>query len=214
MKRSDVWTSPRAKALEPVCRSWLKECERFHEITDDACWWYNERANTSVFAIGAAKVKGWVALEEFAARKRHVGEDGAMKSVAGRCDLFITTAESGYAIEFKQAWQSLFPNGGSYKQINAKWNAAWNDIGSVHSYEADERLAGLFVVPSCPIKKNRDAKSAFANLVESVKKLPGVDVMSWYSRSEPIKDSGKKYSYPGVILALRLRTRATRAKHQ
>lgn len=122
-------------------------------------WWHNERASISLLA-GAAWKSGWVALEEFGATKRGHRDEEERSDRTGRCDLYVCNEEVSFAIEAKQAWQGIGERvNDTTSNINVQLQAAWNDAGYLHSYEADRRLAVTFITPYLPISEVLDESS-------------------------------------------------------
>lgn len=144
----EVKVKGKLKGLRPVLDNWCEaaldyaRCSRY----EDCCWWYNERASLSVLAGAAWRTPGWVALEEFSTRKRGVVPEGEIdhgKTVRGRCDLRLENSYSTYALEAKQAWQSVGPKSTSNK-VGKAMGLAWRDAGNLTNNEADSRIAVVF----------------------------------------------------------------------
>ena len=128
---SGVWISGgRKSVLRPILKKWMSECRRYTEITGDASWWFNERASTGILAIAAAKTRGWAALEEYSTTKGQIDVNGVKKNIKGRCDLYISNDKYDFAIEFKQAWQNLFPTD-RFSKVSNGWRDAWAQSRSV-----------------------------------------------------------------------------------
>lgn len=90
------------KSLEKVLSAWVHLNSAFFTATDDAAWWYNERASISILAA-AAWTAGGVALEEFSTRKKERGE----KERAGRADIFFKINGQEFSCEAKFLWMLL-----------------------------------------------------------------------------------------------------------
>lgn len=211
---SGVWTSKQLKKLEPVCKSWIRECRRFSAIADDACWWYNERASAGVLATAAARLKGWVALEEFSTWKAKITDKGVREEKAGRCDLWISNDETDFAIELKQAWQPIFSKGDALSSTMKMWESAWGDSGRLDKDEAMTRLAGVVVVPHFPTSKrskyNREVRK---NFLQELKNLRGVAALAWTFQADgkEYESESKSRLFPGAAIAFRLRYRQEKA---
>ena len=154
--KTAVWASPELTALKPLFKEWtavvLDYCQS--QNYRDNPWWYNERATLSTLAAAAWRI-GWVALEEFSTTKRaKVPARKTEREAAsrGRCDLFIGRPRDGdqFAIEAKQAWQSISRRGTGKDCIVKAAKMAWNDAGCLDADEADTRLALTFVIPYIP----------------------------------------------------------------
>ena len=169
----------------------------------------------------------WVALEEFATEKRR-GEvpegnldDGKPKR--GRCDLYIgrpTEKGADFAIEAKQAWQSIGPNGTRTSDMMRVREAAWEDAAKLDRYEAQVRLAVTFVVPyipsSCVEKHGVEpllASWLALNPFEK-KRSPAARAPIAWACVFPAKwhefQNGHGRVFPGVGLVAELRQRAAR----
>jgi hypothetical protein len=87
--------------LEPVLAQWLKIHRDYIEDVDceDNLYWYNERANVSVFA-GAVWKCGGIALEEYSAIKSDENEN----SKKGRIDLYLSSHNNSAVCEAKITW--------------------------------------------------------------------------------------------------------------
>ena len=198
----------RARVPRAILEGWVEECHRYCELMNDVCWWYNERASVSTFAIAAGKTPGWVALEEYSTSKEALGDEARAAAKYGRCDLYVANKEQEFAFEFKQAWQTLFPTApGTYLSLEKGWTDALADSRKLKSDEGDRHFAGLFVVPFAPVGRSADAvKDAWNRLRTAVMALDDIAAMAFYSRSAPgIENSKGNRTFPGVFLALRER---------
>lgn len=136
---------------------WIKAVERYTSANErDNPWWYNERASLSVLAGAAWTLKDWHALEEFSTQKRfrtlEPGVDaGSLRH--GRCDLYIKSPQTSYAIEAKQALQSIGARSDGYTYMARAMRKAWEDTGDLGSWEADRRFAVTFIVPTIPMSE-------------------------------------------------------------
>lgn len=84
------------KCLRPIIEQWGTNIRKYcSAVDDDVPYYYNERANLSLFA-SAAWQSGVIALEEYHTYKRHG---------RGRTDLFLWIGgKDGVQIEAKQKW--------------------------------------------------------------------------------------------------------------
>ncbi|TPE14506.1 hypothetical protein FJP62_12175 [Pantoea vagans] len=153
--------------LEILLGSWIKAIVRYTSANPyDNPWWYNERASLSVLAGAAWTLKKWHALEEFSTFKRHRTLEPGVDSGSlrhGRCDLYIQSPGTSFAIEAKQTVQSIgFRSDGSTFAERAM-RKAWQDSGDLNKQEAHRRFAVTFIVPSIPksevsLKENGEDK--------------------------------------------------------
>lgn len=220
--------STQIPSIQRLLESWTDTVLRYCHTQkyDDNPWWYNERATLSTLAAAAWRM-GWVALEEFATEKRRGDvpegnrDDGESKN--GRCDLYIgrpTEKGSDFAIEAKQAWQSIGPKGSRTSDMMRVRAAAWKDASKLDRYEAKVRLAVTFVVPFVPASCVRKPgiepllSSWFELDPFSKKRTPAARAPLAWACVFPAKahcfknDRGRVY--PGVGLVAELRQKAAR----
>lgn len=143
--------------LSVLLTAWVKAVERYTSANErDNPWWYNERASLSVLAGAAWTLKNWHALEEFSTQKRHrtlkPGVDGGSLR-NGRCDLYVQSPQTSYAIEAKHTIQSIGSRSDGYTFMYRAMRKAWEDSGDLSNWEADRRFAVTFVVPSIPMSE-------------------------------------------------------------
>jgi hypothetical protein len=210
-----LWVSPKLRVFEPILRSWQRECRRYTEITQtDVCWWFNERASISTFAVAAARRRGWIALEEFSNKKGRTDEKGNKRVGRGRCDLYLCNPKTDYAFEFKHAWQPLFAQKDPLSIARKHWSAAWTDVGALSRHEANVRVAGTFIVPYYrPASRERRHGAAveerLTQLIAELRELQGVQACAWlFPRKERLRKSETGAYFPGVALVLRRRLRS------
>lgn len=154
-------TKSKLRGLQPLLVSWSNAVLDFCKSSgyEDNPWWYNERASLSLLAGAAWRMSGWTALEEFSTTKRGVIPEGDVDSghiVRGRCDLYVAHRSTSFAIEAKQAWQSIGSRakaGNANRVIDSARRKAWADAGKLTSDEANHRLAITFVVPYLPVSE-------------------------------------------------------------
>jgi hypothetical protein len=231
---SKVWIRQQTTvaSLKPVLKSWVERsfdyC-RSHGFEDNP-WWYNERASLSVLAAAAWTTKGWCALEEYATTKQgdippSKADSGSVRS--GRCDLWIGN-RTGYAVEAKQAWQSIGPGAtGENARVWRQFALAHKDAGSLTCDEADRRVAALFVSPYVPVSKVLKADTGKQRLIdrdkvcelttkwrneidlESNKRVAGY---AWIfpDRCDLFVSKDGRNLFPGALLLLGERKRANR----
>jgi hypothetical protein len=201
--------------LEPMLKKWTELVIQYSKISggEDACYWYNERANVSVLAAAAWKTgkDEWIALEEYSTIKRS-SEEKTSSTSNGRCDLYVANNEKSFAFEMKNAWQNIrsSKSGASYKKASEQFEAAWNDAGSLIKNEADTRLAGCFIVPYWHGKSITIAEEELSkwrdHLKENIKS--GADALAWvFPEICKSLTSSNGYIYPGVCLLLKIRQR-------
>lgn len=198
------------KQLNKLLESWVDTVKRYTSMFEDNPWWYNERATLSTLAGAAWSLDGWIALEEYSTVKKSrstktVIDSGALKK--GRCDLYISNNDCGFAIEAKQVWQSLDTEDNLIKK---GMQLAWDDVARLKENDC-RYLAATFIVPflklseaSLPpddleprllswlkncsdFRRNPQAQTSYAYLFP--------DLGSPYF-------SNRTHHYPGVVLVL------------
>lgn len=100
------------KHWETIIEEWIVAVEKFTRITNDAPYWYDERANVSVLA-GAAWRSGKIALEEFQQNKTETAnqqDEQHIKERRGRSDLWIQDERNSDFVEAKFKWLNLADN--------------------------------------------------------------------------------------------------------
>lgn len=165
-----IGTAERLAPLRPIIRSWFKvlgeHCKR--EKWEENPWWFGERATLSTLAGSAYRLPGWLAIEEYATEKqRSLGESRSQAKAEkthgyGRCDLFLSKSKNiGFALEAKQAWQSIGDSRDQWDKVRICMASAWKDAGRLDKEEG-ERVACTFIVPSIPKSKTENADKLIA----------------------------------------------------
>ncbi|MBA2781107.1 hypothetical protein [Billgrantia kenyensis] len=188
--------------LKPLLEAWLSTVDHYCTLhrkfeLQENCWWHNERASISILAGAAWRVPDkrgqWAAIEEFATHKRGLVEQGHVEGDTryGRCDLYITNSKVSYAIEAKQAWQSIGDRSSGLVNVRAGLETAWKDAGTLHSNEADQRMAVTFIVPFIPVSEVRKEGKVDPDGVRD-------KVEAWLKNMEPferVKGKSTAYAY-------------------
>lgn len=209
-----------AKLFEPVLHSWIMAVNEYSQAFqfEDACWWYNERANISILSAAAWKTTGWVAIEEFSTQK-HGGGDGQLKN--GRCDLYLAKGghDVSFAIEAKQAWQNIGDRTkDSLSKSRDMVKAAKKDAAKLQKFEAKYRFAACFLIPRFPqsqsdIDGGINIEERLGCWLERIEAELKPDGMAWVfpkSAQNLSSESGK--IYPGVCLVMFERKRASKSQ--
>lgn len=219
------------KELENLLIAWVKAIRRYTSANEyDNPWWYNERASLSVLAGAAWTLKNWLALEEFSTLKRHRTLESGVDSGSlrpGRCDLFLQSPSSSFAIEAKQTVQSIGARSDGYTFVNRAIRKAWGDSGDLSSREAYRRFAVTFIVPYIPtsevLRKEDGEGKVCPKKVELAIKGWLTDQPIFFGESHKHTDfafifpklGNQHYSlngkyYPGVVIVFEERYRAHR----
>lgn len=219
--------------LEILLSAWIKAIVRYTSANElDNPWWYNERASLSVLAGAAWTLKNWHALEEFSTRKRHRTLEPGVDSGSlrhGRCDLYIQSPGSSFAIEAKQTVQSIGARSDGNTFADRAIRKAWEDSGDLSHWEADRRFAVTFIVPSIPmsevlINKTGEEKVCVRKVEQAIKdwltdqscflgtskKRTGIAFVFPQLGNPYYAESGRYY--PGVVIVFEERYRAHRRK--
>lgn len=237
MRKGDTWkkvnTCAQSVELGVLLNAWVAAIERYTGQYGDNPWWYNERATLSILAGAAWTLDGWIALEEFSTSKRlralEPGVDHGDKLRQGRCDLYVRSPELSFVFEAKQANQPIGKRADGYSYAYKAMRAAWHDIGDIQSGEADLRFAATFVVPYIPLSEVRPQGGKPGEVCEQ--KVMGF-LKHWLTTHMECLGKNAKYQdfafifpnlgspeyctkgrhYPGVVLMLEERQRATRRR--
>ena len=220
--------------LQNLLNAWINAIIRYTSTNEyDNPWWYNERASLSVLAGAAWTLENWLALEEFSTMKRYrtlvPGVDsGSLRH--GRCDLFVQSPNSSFAIEAKQTVQSIGSRSDGNTYIARAMRRAWEDSGDLSKKEAYRRFAVTFIVPYIPVNEVLNEGVGDTEVCpEKVEKAVNDWLSSHHIFSEnPMKNANyayvfpklgnKNYSlnrkhYPGIIVFFEERFRAHRQKN-
>ncbi|WP_122559173.1 hypothetical protein [Pseudomonas viridiflava] len=229
IKGIKVWGGD--EELEILLNAWVKAIVRYTSANErDNPWWYNERASLSVLAGAAWTLKNWHALEEFSTLKRHRTLEPGVDSGSlrhGRCDLYVQSPDTSFAIEAKQTVQSIGARSDGCTFSDRAMRKAWEDSGDLSSWEADRRFAVTFIIPSIPMSevliKEAGEEKVCARKVEQAIQDWLTDQPSFLGISmkrtdfafvfpqlgNPHYSLSEKY-YPGVVVVFEERYRAHR----
>lgn len=149
--------------LKIILNVWINAIIRYTSNNEyDNPWGYNERASLSVLAGAAWTLRNWLALEEFSTMKRYrtlVPRIDSGSLLDGRCDFFVQSPNSSFAIEAKQTVQSIGSRSDGNTYITRAMRRAWEDSGYMSKKEAYRRFAVTFIVPYISVNEvqNDDA---------------------------------------------------------
>lgn len=206
------------EVLKPVLENWITIVSEYSAAfrSDDACWWYTERANVGILAAAAWRTEGWLALEEYSTTKR---SESKGESKNGRCDLYLGKKSKknhiqSFALEAKRCYIS-FTRQNDGAKIGGSLESAWGDAGNLMKDEAERRLACTFILPyiKAPNGLSNDISQKLGEFLKKVKDKFGWDAIAWAfpEQSRAVKDD-KGYYYPGVILGIHERCRSNKQK--
>jgi hypothetical protein len=164
-------------ALEPTIEGWGKAVAKYCARSDgkDAPYYYNERANISLLAMGAWNA-GAIALEEYPAKKKSKHEDPESNHAMGRCDLAIRLkGKQEFQIEAKHVWMRGHYNDKTIgSRIKSGFVSAFKDAN--RDTEATARLGCVFFPVSFQT-------TAFPKYSESARALIATEILR-YTRHE------------------------------
>jgi hypothetical protein len=198
-------TNSLLRSLRPTLERWVAINQRLgKEWAPDAPWWYNERAQLSLFA-GAVWRTGGECFEEFSGEKRLRKSTTHRLNVlySGRVDLYFRLGSIEYVGEAKNTWSGYTRNDGkATKRISDRLEGACRDAGQTKPVGM-QRLGIVFVAPyfRASVKKRIDER-----LVQWIREIRDVDadarawVFPMVSRYT-LGDDG--FYYPGVAVLLK-----------
>ena len=212
-------TTNSLRGLSPLLVAWLETLEQFCAASGytNNPWWYNERASISTLAGAAWKLhdKGWVALEEYSTRKRGVVPDKKIeapkKTVAGRCDLYVSHRSSDFAFEAKQVWQPITKLDCEQKTPEAM-SSARHAARNLNASEAFARVGLVFTIPYLQVRSVQagagqvDRGKVMSRVEEWLNsQLPGTfDAYAYYfpQRCDQFISKTNGRLFPGVLLTM------------
>lgn len=202
----------------PVLKTWVKLVTRYSDSfpNNDACYWFNERANISVLAAAAWNTSTkWIALEEFSTVKH--GVDGAEAN--GRCDLYcaLENHEASFAFEAKQAWQKIGRRvTDRLAEVRSRLDDAWVDVSKLHKTQGGVRVAACFVAPRIfaeEANENGGINACLHGWMEELEEKLSFDALAWvFPKSSADLTGTRGRLYPGVCLILKVRRRAKKSE--
>jgi hypothetical protein len=211
-------------SLHDLLTAWTKVVLRYCALHkhEGNPWWANERASLSTLAGAAWSLDNWCALEEFSTKKRSKipkdkVDDGGLTN--GRCDLYLSTSRTSYAVEAKQAWQSIGAKAMGCNIIRRGMRSAWKDAGAISIDEAKHRFAATFIVPyvTGALAKKHDVRKLVDDWLSNVKIQQSGKGTLAYAYVFPGNWKGFASDrtanvFPGVMLVLEERQRGNRRR--
>lgn len=196
-----------AKIRGGKLKHWGKMIAEWHQViedygrlvSDDAPYWYNERANISILS-GAAWRAGKLALEEFGHEKSDKQGNSQGDSWKGRCDLWLIERHEEELVEAKFRWVSL--RSGSFTSlVKTSLSIAVKDAHNSKQVRGARSVGVTFIPVYIPVRYESDIDIYIHQRIEDAK-LISADCIAW---SFPDKNrfltgtDGKNYC-PGVFL--------------
>ncbi len=205
MRKMDVTVrySKLRNHLYPILKEWTKLICRYTEKvnSEDALYWYNERATLSTLAHAIAR-RGHVVLEEYRMQKRSLRE-GRWE---GRADLYFVCKKTDYVAEAKQLWLSISKRSrrSSWKpRINKILIKAKSEAVTAKDYPDLKALGVVFVVPYVPPSEVENCQKLVEDCITHMRKINWHGMAFAFPRN-PETFSNRKYLHPGVFCLIRL----------
>ncbi len=207
MENTHFKNSVLRKHLNPIIIQWIKNINKYSEKcgSEDALYWYNERANVGILSAAAWQC-GYFSLEEFSAEKRTKSKEN---KYSGRIDLWISCKNTEYVFEAKQEYVSISQRATKYEEkIERKLKSARKD--AVNSKEGNQKAVGLvFVVPYLPCKEKENSESLIQEFLSDIRGI-NYDFLAYTFPDISMHLSwDDKYIYPGVVLIGRVPRRTS-----
>ena len=199
------------KSLKPIIKKYLELNIHFSnkwtkEYSEpDAPWWYNERANVSVFAGAVWKNRGEV-LEEYSITKKKNSKKN--KTYTGRNDLFFEVNRNKFFVEAK--CEDFKPIKKIKKTIENTSKEAKNIILSKEDEVDGKKLAMIFSYPFFLMKDYRTKTGEFkeSKIKDELKKwlcsaMKMNSIVGWACNNDLSKINDKKYYCPGAVIFIK-----------
>lgn len=200
--------------LRPVIHGWRDAIVEYCIAAegDDVPYYYNERANISLFAAGAWK-SGEIALEEYASTKKSAKRKTGHHHGPGRCDLYITLdRKHDVKIEAKQGWMPENLREKTHRErIKSKLKTACDDAD--RGVDTSARIGCVFFTVSFPAtrfpKYRSDPDFHIHKEILRFADDDEADLWAWcfpkLSRSFREMDAEGHYRYwPGIVVGMKV----------
>lgn len=166
--------------------------------SEDALYWYNERATLSSFAVAAGR-KDFHVLEEYSSGKK--GEE-TNSIYTGRTDLFLAKGRTEYVIEAKQELFSISDRAGDpIKKITEKLSKARKDA-AVSNVNGVPVFGLVFAVPFIPKLFIEKRDNLIKEFIKNLKKVD-YDAMAYVFPNKAKTINEKGAFFPGVVCFIR-----------
>jgi len=187
------------KQLRPILFEYLKINKETVELWnyEDLPWWYNERANLSLFT-GTVWKKGGYALEEYTSDKVSTS-----KKYQGRNDLYFFFNKQEYILEAKILSQNGNSKSESIRNRATKlMEIAVADVRKNKLEFSANKLGIVFVIPYF-LNKSTSIENDFNNFLKTMMKLD-YSAMGWlYSEKANKLIVDRKWVAPGLVVLLK-----------
>lgn len=198
--------SNRLRHIRPILKNWIRlngQLAGGWASSGDVPWWYNERAQLSVFA-GAVWRAGGSCFEEFSGQKHFKNPAKHRLNVlySGRVDLYFELGSVEYVGEAKNTWSGYSRNDGrATKRISKRLQNACDDVGQT-TPSGMRRLGIVFVAPYFrPTVKTRidDLLRQWLAEIQAVQ----ADARAWvFPPAARLMLGTDGFYYPGVAILL------------
>jgi hypothetical protein len=179
-----------------LLEEWLLMIQRYCRLMEgwDSPYYHSESANRGVLAAAAWRA-GWLALEEFPIKKRHITREG-------KGDLWfyqVQMAREEY-IEIKQKW--------NIKKANDALSEAIQDVKNlIIKYEDHVRIGLTFICHGIQKKLKSGIEQEIQEVIATAKEI-NCDAIAWSFPGETRKlwerIQGKRTFYPGILLLAKI----------
>lgn len=165
--------------LKKVLKSWIECTEEYISVWggDDLPYWYNERANVSIFA-GAAWRSGMTAIEEYQSNKlKKCGTESN-----GRNDLYLADLSVGIGIEAKVVFPDISNTIAIKYLIENRLVEARLDTNTLQ--EEGHKVSAVFIAPYSKTEKaSNEQVQNFLSILPSL----SVGAYAWCASNESQK---------------------------
>lgn len=180
---------------EYVARKW-----QWH----DAPWWYNERANLSIFAAAVWKVGG-VAFEEYTSEKRTDKKSSLKKYYSGLNDLYFQLGNEEYIVEAKLIYPNGSPRDENIKEtVLPSIKKTTNEVKN-NNILGMKKSAVVFAIPKFAISKKDNMDHLIKRWIDNIKTI-NYTAAAWtfpkQARTSYIWNDS--YYFPGACVIIKL----------
>lgn len=198
----------RRSPLRPILAQWSNLNYHFGsqwvKSSNDAPWWYNERASLSFFAGAVWKSRGW-AFEEFIANRMVRKPGTPARQMPGRCDISFGIGDLEFLAEAKQCWPSLGNLPPSLRKINASLQDALDQCRSIDDWGIPA-YAMVFASPRVNATRGDQVEHLLGEFIGAICELRNVQ-LAWafppLARALHPTGRNKHRIYPGIALILK-----------
>ena len=201
---SGIYCSKSTQILKGILQNWIRvniDLLKLWQSYKDVPWWYNERANLSVFA-GAIWKSGGNVFEEYKEHKRKITKMGKLsKTYFGRVDLYFTIQKYEFIAETKHTRDGISLNSDPLPMVEKLLNSACHDIRKVKPFK-QRRLGITFIYPYVMKHDSNNLEQRIHDWIKNIKKV-NFDACAWIFPEISRVISDEKYICPGTALLIK-----------